>query len=218
MATKLKVAVLVSGGGSNLQALMDACALPAYPAEIVLVIANRSDAFGLQRAQNAGIATQLIEHQKFADRDQFDAALHAALLESGADAVCLAGFMRLLTPPFVQAWQGRMLNIHPSLLPSFKGLHTHQRAIDAGVRFTGCTVHFVVPEMDEGPIIIQAAVPVQPDDSQQSLNARVLACEHQIYPTALRWLAEGRLAIENGRVLVNGARLDMNSLIWPVVD
>lgn len=198
---KPRVAVLISGRGSNLQSLIEAAAASDYPAEIVRVIANRAEAAGLQRAEAAGIATTVIAHRDYASREAFDAALHETLKEAGAQLVCLAGFMRLLTPGFTERWQGRMLNIHPSLLPAFRGLDTHRRALEAGVRISGCSVHFVVPEVDAGPVVIQAAVPVLPGDDEAALAARVLAQEHRIYPKALRWLARGDVALSQGRVV-----------------
>lgn len=198
--TKTPVAVLISGSGTNLQALIDACASKDYPACIALVISNNAQAKGLTRAQDAGIPTQVIAHKDFFDRETFDAALNAALSKSGVQYVCLAGFMRLLTPGFVKRWEGRMINIHPSLLPAFKGTYTHRDALKAGVKIHGCTVHYVVPEVDSGPPIIQAAVPVLPDDTEESLAARVLKAEHKIYPYALKMLAAGKVKLENGRV------------------
>lgn len=197
-----RIAVLVSGNGSNLQALIDACATDDLDAKIVRVISNNEQAYGLVRANNANIDTLVIDHKSFADRTAFDAALHAALEECDADIVCLAGFMRILTPEFVKKWEGKMINIHPSLLPAFKGLDTHQRAIDEGVKFAGCTVHFVSAEMDAGPIIIQAVVPIEQDDTAQSLAARVLEEEHKIYAQALRWMVNDRLVIEGNVVKV----------------
>ena len=197
-----RTAVLISGGGTNLQALLDAAASPDFPAHIVLVMSNKADAYGLQRAKDAGVATCVLSHKDYASREAFDAAMHEVLVAQGIEIVCLAGFMRLLTPEFTAKWDGRMINIHPSLLPSFKGLHTHERALEAGVKFMGCTVHFVVPEMDAGPIIIQAAVPIHQDDDVTSLRARVLESEHVIYPQALRWLAEGALTVNNQHVRV----------------
>jgi phosphoribosylglycinamide formyltransferase-1 len=202
---RLRVAVLISGRGSNLQALIEACRDPAMPAEIVVVISNRPGAAGLGLAAAAGIATRTIDHRGFADRAGFDAALDRCLREAGVGLVCLAGFMRLLTAPFVAAWRDRLVNIHPSLLPSFPGLDTHARALAAGVRFSGCTVHLVRPETDSGPILVQAVVPVAPDDSPDRLAARVLAAEHHIYPLALRWLAEGRVRVEGERAVIAGA-------------
>lgn len=201
----LKIGVLISGRGSNLQALIDACAEPGFPAEIALVISNAPEAAGLERAERAGIATAVIEHRDFADRDAFDRALDAALSEAGAELVCLAGFKRLLGAPFVERRRDRVINIHPSLLPAFKGIDAHEQAIASGVRFSGCTVHFVRAEMDQGPIIVQAAVPVRPDDNPQTLAERVLAAEHRIYPAALRYIAEGRVRVEGERVRIDGA-------------
>lgn len=215
MSGKLKVAVLISGRGSNLQALLDACAAPGFPAEIVRVISNVPGVYGLERAEKAGVATQVIKHKDFASREAFDAALDAAIRASGADLVCLAGFMRLLTPGFTQVWNGRMINIHPSLLPSFKGLHTHERAIEAGVRFHGCTVHFVTPELDDGPIIAQAAVPVLPGDDADALAARVLEQEHKVYPLALKLIAEGRAKIEGKVVKITGGPQTEGALLNP---
>jgi phosphoribosylglycinamide formyltransferase-1 len=197
---RLKVAVLISGRGSNLQALVDACANPGFPAEIRLVISNVPDAAGLERAARACIPTRVIARGDFADRAGFEAAIDAALVEAGIQLVCLAGFMRILGEAFVTRWRDRLLNIHPSLLPAFKGLHTHERALAAGVRFTGCTVHFVRPAMDDGPIIVQAAVPVLPGDDAERLAARVLEAEHEAYPLALRLLAEGRVKVMAERV------------------
>jgi phosphoribosylglycinamide formyltransferase 1 len=201
----LKLGVLISGRGSNLQALIDACAHEDYPARIVLVISNKADARGLERARSAGIATLTISHRDFADRDDFDTAIGAALAEAGAELVCLAGFMRILGAAFVERWRDRLINIHPSLLPAFKGLNTQARAIDAGVRISGCTVHFVRPAMDDGPIIVQAAVPVLTSDTEETLAARVLVAEHKAYPLAVRLIAEGRARVVNERVVIDGA-------------
>jgi len=213
---KLKVAVLISGRGSNLQVLIAACAAPAFPAEIKLVIASRADAAGLAYAAEAGIATAIIPHRDYRSREAFDAALTAALERASIDLVCLAGFMRLLTPAFVARWRDRLVNIHPSLLPAFPGLDTHARALAAGVRFTGCTVHFVRAEMDSGPIIVQAAVPVLPGDDAEQLAARVLAAEHQAYPLALRLIGEGRVRVAGERVEIIGAdRAAFPSLLNP---
>jgi phosphoribosylglycinamide formyltransferase 1 len=202
---RLKLGVLISGRGSNLQALLDAAADPAFPAEIALVFSNRSDAYGLERAAQAGVATAVIDHKPFkGDRPAFEAAVDARLRESGVEMVCLAGFMRLLSPWFVNQWRNRMINIHPSLLPSFKGLDTHQRVLDAGGRLHGCTVHYVRAEMDAGPIIVQAAVPVLDGDDADTLAHRVLAQEHRIYPLAVRLIAEGRARIDGERVRIDG--------------
>lgn len=212
---RLRTAILISGRGSNMQALIEACAAPGFPAEIVLVIANRKDAGGLAIAAQAGVASRVIPHRDFADRAAFDAALDAALRESGAELVCLAGFMRLLTADFVAAWRDRMINIHPSLLPAFPGLDTHARALAAGVRFSGCTVHYVRHEMDTGPIIAQAAVPVRPEDDPGSLADRVLAAEHRLYPLALRLVAEGRARVVGERVAIAGAAAPEAALLNP---
>ena len=213
---RLKVAVLISGRGSNLQSLIDACAAPDFPAEIVLVLSNKADAYGLTRAEQTGIPTRAISHKGYPDRDSFDAAVHDAIIAAGANFVCLAGFMRLLTPGFVGKWHDRMLNIHPSLLPAFKGLHSHERAIEAGCRFTGCTVHFVRAEMDDGPIVVQAAVPIHQDDTPDDLSARVLEAEHRCYPLALRLVAEGRVTIDGMRVLVDGIASPAEPAINPL--
>jgi phosphoribosylglycinamide formyltransferase-1 len=211
----VKLAVLISGRGSNLQALIDAAATPGYPAEIALVLSNRPDAAGLARAAAAGLATAVVDHKAFADRAPFDAALDRVLRAHGVELVCLAGFMRLLTRDFVEAWRDRMINVHPSLLPAFKGLRTHERVLAAGVRFAGCTVHFVRPEMDEGPIIVQAAVPVLATDDADTLAARVLAAEHRCYPLAVRWIAEGRARVDGDRVLIDGVVVPSEALINP---
>jgi len=194
---KKRVAVLISGRGSNMVALIEAAKAPDYPAEIVLVVSNVPDATGLARARQDGIATAVIDHRAFGkDREAFERALDEELQARRIDIVCLAGFMRLLTPWFVKQWNGRMLNIHPALLPQFKGLHTHRRALEAGVERHGATVHFVVPEMDSGPIIVQDSVAVAKDDTEETLAARVLEVEHRIYPDALRLVAEGRVTLE----------------------
>lgn len=200
-----KVGVLVSGRGSNLQALIDACSDSTYPAEIVLVISNVADVFALERAAKAGIPTRVIPHKGFASREDFDTEMDKALRSAGVEIVCLAGFMRLLSARFVESWRNRMINIHPSLLPSFKGLHTHQRAIEAGVKLHGCTVHLVTPDLDDGPILVQAAVPVLAGDDEDSLAARVLEQEHKAYPLALRLLAEDRVTVEGNRALIRDA-------------
>ena len=194
---KKRVAVLISGRGSNMTALIEAAKAQDYPAEIVLVVSNRPDATGLAHARESGIATALIDHRPFgADREAFERALDAELTAQRVDLVCLAGFMRLLTPWFVTRWSGRLLNVHPALLPEFKGLHTHRRALAAGVKQHGATVHFVVPETDAGPIIVQESVPVLEGDSEETLAARVLEVEHRIYPHALRLVAEGRVSFD----------------------
>ena len=200
---RLKVAVLVSGRGSNLQALIDACAKADFPAEIVRVISNEADASGLDKAAEAGIPTAVVPHRDHPDRPAFEAELDKEIRAAGTELIALAGFMRLLTEGFVDAWRDRLINIHPSLLPAFKGLHTHERAIDAGVRFSGCTVHYVRPAMDEGPIIVQAAIPILADDDADSLGGRVLAQEHLIYPLALRLIGEGKVRVDGERAIVD---------------
>jgi phosphoribosylglycinamide formyltransferase-1 len=204
----LKVAVLVSGRGSNLQALIDATKHPNFPAQISCVISNEPDAGGLDRARAANIPALTINHRDFKDKTSFEQALDTKFVENGIHLICLAGFMRLLSPWFVDRWRDRLINIHPSLLPAFTGLHTHQKALDYGVKFTGCTIHFVRAEMDHGPIIIQSAVPVLPDDTEDSLAARVLKAEHRAYPTALRWIAEGKVNVLNEKVFIVGAKTD----------
>ncbi len=199
---RLRLGVLISGRGSNLQALIDAARDPAYPAEVALVISNKPDAAGLDRARAAGIATLVLKPKDFADKAAHEAAMTVALESAGVGLVCLAGYMRLLSPVFVQAWHNRLINIHPSLLPSFPGLDTHARAIEAGVWFHGCTVHYVRVEMDTGPILVQAAVPVGDDDTPDSLAARVLEQEHKAYPLAVRLVAEGRVTVEGDRAVV----------------
>jgi phosphoribosylglycinamide formyltransferase-1 len=207
MRSRKRVAVLISGRGSNMATLAAAAANPKYPAEIVLVVSNRADAAGLERAKAAGIAATVIDHVPFGmDREGFERALQAELEAHRIDLVCLAGFMRLLTPWLVERWTGRMLNVHPALLPSFKGLDTHAHAIAAGVKIHGASVHLVVPAMDSGPIVAQAALGVRNDDTPATLAERVLALEHQIYPLALQLLAEGRLRVENGRCLIEGSQ------------
>jgi len=197
---KKKLAVLISGGGSNLQAIIDCCKQPDYPAEIVCVISNKASAYGLERAKNAGIETVVIDHKQYHDRAAFDQAMHERIVAYGAELVCLAGFMRLITPWFIEQWHNRLINIHPSLLPSFKGLHGPRQALEAGVTIAGCTVHFVREAMDDGPIIIQAAVPVLPDDTEESLAARILVEEHRIYPAAIAMIAGGELVIDGDRI------------------
>jgi phosphoribosylglycinamide formyltransferase-1 len=196
MSSKKRVAILISGRGANMAALIAAAKKPDYPAEIALVLSNRPDAGGLRRAGAEGIATAVVDHRDFGkDREAFERAAQALLEAHRIDIVCLAGFMRLLTPWLVSRWSARMINIHPALLPSFAGLHTHERALEAGVKIHGATVHFVVPEVDSGPIIAQAAVPVLDDDTPDTLAARVLAAELRIYPLALALVAGGKSSI-----------------------
>ena len=203
MTAKQRIAILISGRGSNMMSLVGAAGTSDFPAEVVAVIANRPDAAGIAWAAARGIPTRVVDHKAYPNRDAFEAELHSTIAGTGATLVCLAGFMRVLTSGFVAKWQGRMINIHPSLLPSFKGLHTHEQALEAGVRIAGCSVHFVVPEMDAGPIIAQAAVPVEYGDTPDTLAQRVLSAEHQIYPQALRLVASGAVRIENGRAVAH---------------
>jgi phosphoribosylglycinamide formyltransferase-1 len=198
-----KIVILISGRGSNMKAIVRACAEERWPAKIAAVIANRPDAAGLAFAASDGIATALVDHRAFPDRETFDAALAQTIDGFGADLVVLAGFMRVLTPGFVDRYTGRMLNVHPSLLPSFPGLKTHQQALDAGCKLHGATIHFVTSRLDHGPIVAQSAVPVMAGDDAAALAARVLATEHVIYPRAVRWFVEGRLALDGLRVTLS---------------
>jgi phosphoribosylglycinamide formyltransferase 1 len=214
--SRLRVAILISGRGSDMAALIEAAKDKNYSAEIVLVASNRPDAGGLRLAQAVGIATVVVDHAIFGkDRPAFERALQTVLEQNRIELLCLAGFMRLLTTPFVRHWEGRMINVHPALLPAFKGLDTHQRALDAGAKVHGATVHFVVPEMDAGPIIMQGAVAVRADDSAEALAARVLAVEHQIYPQALKLVAEGRVQIVDGRCLIDGMPVPDSAALVP---
>src|SRR5262245_8625013 len=203
--SRKRVAVLISGRGSNMAALIEAAEDKKYPAEIVLVISNRPDAGGLLIAQAAGIATEIVDHAKFGtERAGFERAVQEVLEKHRIDLVCLAGFMRLLTAGFLEKWHLRILNIHPALLPAFKGLDTHRRALEAQAKIHGASVHFVVPEMDSGPVIAQSAIAVRSTDSEATLARRVLEIEHRIYPAALKLVAEGRVRVENGRCLIDG--------------
>ncbi|MCO5062987.1 MAG: phosphoribosylglycinamide formyltransferase [Rhizobiaceae bacterium] len=204
MTERKRIAVLISGRGSNMGALVEAASEQDYPAEIVCVISDQADAAGLHFASSRGIPTLVVARRDFASKEAHDAAIDSHLAAFRTDIVALAGYMRLLTAEFVQKWQGRMINIHPALLPLFKGLNTHRRALDAGMRVHGCTVHFVTADMDDGPIIAQAAVPVLHDDTETALSARVLRMEHRIYPTALRLVAEGKARMEQGRTVFEG--------------
>jgi phosphoribosylglycinamide formyltransferase 1 len=195
-----RIVILISGRGSNMRSIIDACLAEGWPANVVAVISNRPDAAGLAFAAQLGIATLVLDHKAFATRDAFDAALAQAIDAHAPDLVVLAGFMRILGPDCVRRYEGRMFNIHPSLLPAFPGLHTHRRAIEAGCKIAGATVHFVTAQLDHGPIVLQAAVPVLPSDDEDSLSERVLAKEHVIYPRAVRWFAEGQLRTERGVV------------------
>ncbi|PCI32757.1 MAG: phosphoribosylglycinamide formyltransferase [Alphaproteobacteria bacterium] len=211
----LDVAVLVSGQGSNLQALIDACAQDGFPARIVAVISNNPGAYGLERAKKAGIATSVINHRDYDDRESFEEAIDQELKKYKAKFICLAGFMRILDGRFVNRWKDRILNIHPSLLPAFRGLHTQERALEAGVRFTGCTVHIVRPEMDDGPIILQAALAVDPEDDADNLSRKVLELEHVIYPEALKLVALGRVRISGNKAVIEKASYPEHGLISP---
>ncbi|MDX2463456.1 MAG: phosphoribosylglycinamide formyltransferase [Porticoccus sp.] len=202
-----RLVVLLSGSGSNLQAFIDATKSGALNADIVAVISNKTSVMGLERGKNAGIASEVVDHREFIDRENFDHALAERIESYKPDLVILAGFMRILTPGFVHRFTGRIMNIHPSLLPKYPGLHTHQRAIEAGDTTAGATVHFVTSELDGGPAIIQAEVPVLPGDNEDALAKRVLVQEHQIYPLAARWFCEGRLHFNNGRPQLDGKQL-----------
>jgi len=220
MAAPLKVAVLISGRGSNLQALIDAFGpkVADSPVKIVLVLSNRPDALGLERAAKAGLKTEIVDHKAFQSREDFDVAIDREIRAAGAEFVVLAGFMRLLTPQFVTAWKDKLINIHPALLPSFPGLHTHRRALEASVRFHGATVHFVRNDTDSGPIIAQSLVAVRPDDTEESLGARVLETEHRLYPLAVRLIAEGHVRVEGERAVVSGlTRYPENVLLNPML-
>jgi phosphoribosylglycinamide formyltransferase 1 len=210
-----RTAVLISGRGSNLQALIQACRRPGASAAIVLVVSNVPGAPGLEHAKSAGIATRVIDHRAFGGRREFEEALSKALEASAIELVCLAGFMRILSSWFVERWRDRLLNIHPSLLPAFPGLETHERALEAGVRLHGCTVHFVRAELDAGPIIVQGAVPVRPDDTAESLAARVLEVEHRCYPLALELVASGPARVTGERVVIESATSPDAVLINP---
>ncbi|WP_298013003.1 phosphoribosylglycinamide formyltransferase [uncultured Aquabacterium sp.] len=194
------IVILISGRGSNMEAIVNACSAEQWPARVAAVISNKPEAGGLAFAAAHGIATAVVDHKAFDSREAFDAELARVIEGFAPDVVVLAGFMRILTPDFVRRFEGRMLNVHPSLLPSFPGLHTHARAIEAGCKLAGATVHFVTAELDHGPIVAQAAVPVRPDDTPDTLAARVLVQEHQMYPQAVRWMVEGALKVADGRV------------------
>ena len=212
---KLNLCVPISGNGSNLQALIDACANPDFPAQIGLVISSNASAGGLDRAKKAQIPTLILDYKAYPKRADFDRVMTKAMKDNRTDLVCLAGFMRLLSDEFCDHWRNRMINIHPSLLPSFKGLNVQQAAIDAGVRFSGCTVHYVRKEMDTGPIVVQAAVPLLSDDTTDKLAARILVEEHKIYPHAVRLIAEGKVQIQNERAVITAHKTILNSIINP---
>jgi phosphoribosylglycinamide formyltransferase-1 len=213
----MKTAVFISGRGSNLQALIDGCADGTIPASIALVVSNRPGAQGLARAEAGGIPTAVIDHKNYGKREDFDAVLDSTVRDAGCTFICLAGFMRILTDGFVRGWRDRMINIHPSLLPAFPGLNCHARAIEAGVRITGATVHFNRPELDAGPIIVQGAVPVLPDDDEDALAARILKVEHKIYPLALKLIAEGRISVRKEVVYIKGAAFAQGAMLNPKI-
>jgi len=213
---KKRVGILISGRGSNMSALAEAARGNDYPAAIALVISNRPDALGLERAKAAGIKTLVIDHKTYTTREAFDMAVEAALLGDGVELVCHAGFMRIQSEAFAARWLGRQLNIHPSLLPAFKGLHPHKQALDAGVRISGCTVHFVTPELDSGPVVAQAAVAVHEGDTPETLGDRILVAEHRLYPFALRLVASGSARLENGRIMFKSSINQANFLFSPM--
>jgi phosphoribosylglycinamide formyltransferase 1 len=219
MAKPVSIAVLISGSGTNFQSIIDAIEAKKLDAKIELVLSNKTDAYGLVRAKNHGVATEVLDHKAFASREAYDQAVVDLLRARDVELVVLAGFMRLLSPLFVKAYSNRIMNIHPALLPAFAGLHVQKKAIEHGVRFAGCTVHFVNEECDEGPIIIQAVVPVFPDDTEEGLAARILKQEHRIYPRAIQLYAEGRLHVIGRRVFVDRlAKDESQSLIQPPLD
>jgi phosphoribosylglycinamide formyltransferase-1 len=219
MAKPVPIGVLISGGGTNLQAIIDAVEARRLDAKIELVLSNKADAYGLARAKNHGIACEVLDHKAFASREAYDQGAVDLLRARGVELVVLAGFMRLLSPVFIKAYSNRIMNIHPALLPSFPGLHVQRKAVEHGVRFAGCTVHFVNEECDEGPIIIQAVVPVFPDDTEETLAARILKQEHRIYPRAIQLYAENRLAVVGRKVLVDGlARDEAQVLVQPPLE
>jgi phosphoribosylglycinamide formyltransferase-1 len=219
MARQVSIGVLISGGGTNLQSIIDAIEAKRLDAQIKVVLSNKADAYGLARARNHGIPTETLDHKTYPSREAYDQAVVDLLRAREVELVVLAGFMRLLSPVFVKAYSNRIMNIHPALLPAFPGLHVQKKAIDHGVRFSGCTVHFVNEECDEGPIIIQAAVPVFPDDTEESLAARILKQEHRIYPRAIQLYAEGRLRVMGRKVLVDGLVKDEGEvLIQPPIE
>ncbi len=208
MARRVPLGVLLSGGGTNLQAIVDAIEAKRLDAEIRVVVSNRTDAYGLVRAKNHGIPTEVLDHKKFSSREAYDEAIVAVLRAAGVELVVLAGFMRLLSKVLVRAYSNKIMNIHPALLPAFPGLHGQRQAVEYGVRFAGCTVHFVNEECDQGPIIIQAVVPAYPDDTEESLSARILKQEHRIYPRAIQLYAEGKLRVDGRKVLIEGGERD----------
>lgn len=210
-----KLAILISGRGSNMQALVEACAQPGFPASTAVVVSNDPSAKGLEFAKDAGIATEVVNHKDFEGREPFEDALDAAIRPYAPDLICLAGFMRILTPNFINRWPDKIINIHPSMLPAYRGLNTHERVLEDGVRFTGCTVHFVRPEMDDGPIIAQAAIPTRQSEDADVLAARVLTYEHRIYPMAVKLVAEGRVEIVNEVTRIDGDPAQLDGIINP---
>lgn len=210
-------AVLISGSGSNLQALLDAATEPNYPARISLVLSNRADAYGLVRAANAGVPNVVVDHKAYGSREAFETEIDRHLAAAGIDLVCLAGFMRVLTPGFVERWRDRMINVHPSLLPAFRGLHTHDRALAAGCAVAGCSVHLVRPELDDGPILVQGVVPVLSDDDGATLAARVLTLEHRCYPRGLAMLAADRVHINGGRATLVDEKPGERVILHPML-
>lgn len=219
MARQVPIGVLISGSGTNLQAIIDAIEARKIDAKIQLVLSNKADALGLERARKHGIAVEVLDHKAFAGREAYDQAVVDLLRARGVELVVLAGFMRLLSPVFVKAYSNRIMNIHPALLPAFPGLHVQKKAVEHGVRFAGCTVHFVNEECDEGPIIIQAVVPVFPDDTEETLAVRILKQEHRIYPRAIQLYAEGRLAVVGRKVLLDGVSIDeTQALVQPPLE
>ncbi|MEQ8165015.1 MAG: phosphoribosylglycinamide formyltransferase [Alphaproteobacteria bacterium] len=214
----MRTAIFISGRGSNMRALIDAAATDDFPAEIALVISNTPDAAGLEYAAEWDIPTRVLNHRDFDERGDFDNALHDIVAAAGIELICLAGFMRLLGEEFIQKWPDRIINIHPSLLPAFRGLNTHERVLSTGVRFTGCTVHLVRPEMDDGPIIGQAVVPVQPDDGPEDLAERVLAAEHRLYPYCLWLVASGRTRVQGATVVLENTQTPDTVLLNPLPD
>ncbi len=212
---KLRLAVLASGGGTNLQSIIDRCGQGLLDADICLVISNNPGAGALERATRTGIKTACINHREFDSREDFDQAVIATLQEAKIELVVLAGFMRIISAPFLRAFPQKIINIHPSLLPSFPGLHVQQKALDYGAKISGCTVHFVDDGVDTGPIIVQAVVPIHPDDSEESLAARILEQEHKIYPQAIQWIAEGRIKVVNRQVKIAGGEISAATLTNP---
>lgn len=215
MTSKKRTAILISGRGSNMRALAEAARAPDYPAGIVLVVSNRKDAAGIEWAKANGLTTSIIDQKAHPSRESFEVELQSALKTANVELIALAGFMRLMTPAFVEHWQDRMINIHPSLLPSFKGLHAHEQAIAAGVKISGCSVHFVRAEMDTGPIIAQAAVPVLPDDTPEALSTRILKAEHALYPMALKLVASGKARVESNKVFISEHVISNDVLFSP---